>query len=111
LLDALHTKDKEAALMAVQDAVSQNVDMKLFTRVLLEHIRAVMLLRNMPTKKASLLSAFGSDTQAKLEGYVAGESPLNSHMLLRFLQAFELVNRSPIPHAPIEIAIIELTEK
>jgi hypothetical protein len=77
----------------------------------LEHIRAVMLLRNMPAKKVSLLNAFGSDTQAKLEGYATGTSPLNSHMLLRFLQAVELVSRSPIPHAPIEIAIIELTEK
>jgi len=111
LLDALHNKDKESALTAVQDAVSQNVDMKLFTRVLLEHIRAAMLMRNMPAQTDALLSAFGSDTQTKLKEYATSASPLNSHMLLRFLQAVELVSRSPIPHAPIEIAIIELTEK
>lgn len=111
LLDALHNKDKEAALVAVQDAVSQNVDMKLFTRVLLGHIRAVMLIRNIPSRKEFLLSAFSSDVQEKLEEYASGESPLNSHMLLRFLQAVELVGRSPIPHAPIEIAIIELMQK
>jgi len=111
LLDALHSKDKAAALSAVQDAVSQNVDMKLFIRVLLEHIRAVMLIRNMPSKKAELLKAFGSQTQEKLETYTAGASPFNSHMLLRFLQTVDLVSRSPIPHAPIEIAIIEVTEK
>jgi DNA polymerase-3 subunit gamma/tau len=101
LLDALHSKDKAAALSAVQDAVSQNVDMKLFIRVLLEHIRAVMLIRNMPSKKAELLKAFGSQTQEKLETYAAGASPFNSHMLLRFLQTVDLVSRSPIPHAPI----------
>jgi hypothetical protein len=37
-------------------------------------------------------------------------SPLNSHMLLRLLQATELIGRSPIPQAPLEIAIIEVTE-
>lgn len=111
LLEALHTKNREQALTAVQEAVSQNVDMKLFTRVLLEHIRAVMLMRNLPAKKADLLSAFGTETQTKLEQYVANPTPLNSHMLQRFLQATELVSRSPIPHAPLEIAIIEVTEK
>jgi DNA polymerase-3 subunit gamma/tau len=110
LLEALHTKNKADALAAVQDAVSQNVDMKLFTRVLLEHIRAVMLIRNMPAQKAALLAAFGTEAQAKIDEYASGASPLNSHLLLRFLQAVELVGRSPIPHAPIEIAIIETLE-
>jgi hypothetical protein len=31
-------------------------------------------------------------------------------MLLRLLQATELIGRSPIPQAPLEIAIIEVTE-
>lgn len=111
LLEALHSKDKETALAAVQSAVAQNVDMKLFARLLLEHIRAVMLVRNMPAQKDELLAAFGQDTQTKIAEYAAGATPLNSHLLLRFLQAQELVSRSPIPHAPIEIAIIEMMEK
>jgi len=111
LLEALHNKDRETALLAVQDAVAQNVDMKLFVRVLLEHIRAVMLVRNLPTKKEALLSALGPEARVKVELYAGGTSALNSHMLLRFLHATELISRSPIPHAPLEIAIIEVTEK
>jgi DNA polymerase-3 subunit gamma/tau len=111
LIEALHTKNREECLLAVQDAVSQNVDIKLFTRVILEHIRAVMLLRNMPSKKESLLNAFSAETRVKLEGFAAGATPLNSHMLLRFLQAADLISRSPIPHAPLEIAIIEVTDE
>jgi len=111
LVTALHEKNTEQALEAVQTAVSQNVDMKLFTRVLLEHIRAVMLIRNLPNKKADLLSAFGTETKLKIESIASAASPLNSHMLLRFLQAADLVSRSPIPQAPIEIAIIEVTTK
>ncbi len=109
LITALHEKKTDSALEAVQEAVSQNVDMKLFSRVLLEHIRAVMLIRNLPAKKDELLGAFGNEAKTKIEEISATASPLNSHMLLRFLQAADLVARSPIPHAPIEIAIIDVT--
>jgi DNA polymerase-3 subunit gamma/tau len=110
LVVALHNKDKVKALEAVQMAVESGVDMKLFSRLLLEHVRAVMLLRNIPGKKETILRSFGVDTQAKLEEYASVSSPLNSRMLLRLLQAFELVSRSPIPQAPLEIAIIDVTE-
>lgn len=110
LVEALHTKDREKALEAVQTAVEEGVDMKLFTRLFLEQVRAVMLLRNLPSKKEMILGSFGSDAQAKIEEYASGASPLNSHLLLCFLQASELVNRSPIPQAPLEIAIIDVTE-
>lgn len=110
LIESLQFKDRTSALEAIGIAVENKVDMKLFARLLLEHVRAVMLLRNMPKKKDEILGAFGADTQEKIEEYARGASPLNSHMLLRLLQATELIGRSPIPQAPLEIAIIEVTE-
>lgn len=110
LVRALHFKDREAALFAVATAVESKVDMKLFARLLLEHVRAVMLLRNLPSKKETLLGAFGADAREKIEEYARGASPLNSHLLLRLIQATELIGRSPIPQVPLEIAIIEVTE-
>lgn len=110
LLEALHTKNRAGALEAVQLAVESGVDIKLFVRLLLEHVRAVMLLRNLPARKNAILGAFSPDTQTKIEAYAAGVTPLNSHLLLRLLQAADLVSRSPIPQAPLEIALIEVTE-
>jgi hypothetical protein len=69
-----------------------------------------MLVRNLPDKKAEILSAFGDTTQSKLEEWASGATPLNSHLLLRLLQANELVARSPVPQAPLEIAIIQSLE-
>jgi DNA polymerase-3 subunit gamma/tau len=109
LLEALHTKNRAEALEAVQMAIESNVDMKLFARVLLEHVRSVMLLRNLPQKKEQILDMFGTETQKKLIEYASGVTPLNSHLLLRLLQANDLIARSPIPQAPLEIAIIEVT--
>lgn len=110
LLTALHTKNRVAALEAVQAAVDSGADIKLFTRLLLEHVRAVMLLRNLPHKKEVILGAFGPEASTKIAEFAASDSALNSHLLLKLLQVSELVARSPIPQAPIEIAIIEVTE-
>ncbi|MCA9359380.1 DNA polymerase III subunit gamma/tau [Candidatus Kaiserbacteria bacterium] len=107
LLDALHKKDKEVALSAIQDVVAANVDMKLFTRLLLEHVRAVMLLRNLPSHKDSILSSFGTEAKVKIEEYSSGATPINSHLLLRLLQASDMMTRSPLPHVALEIAIID----
>lgn len=109
LIEALHQKNRTAALTAIAAAVRSGVDMKLFARLLLEHVRAVMLLRNLPAKERDILGAFGTETQNRLREYASGTSPLNSHVLLRLLQATEQIGRSPIPSAPLEIAIIEVT--
>lgn len=109
LLSALHTKNRVAALEAVQVAVESGVDMKLFVRLLLEHVRAVMLLRNLPNQQESILGAFGPEARTKITDFAATETALNSHLLLRLLQAAEQVTRSPLPQIPLEIAIIDVT--
>lgn len=111
LLTALHKKEVDAALTAVATAVAAQVDMKLFSRLLLEHIRAVMLLRNQPTNKEQILANFGTDTATLITTIAGGDTAINSHMLLRFLQATEQAGRSPIPYLPLEVAIMELGEK
>lgn len=110
LITALHEKKVDAALEAVASAAAAQVDMKLFARVLLEHIRAVMLVRNQPAKKDHILAHFGNDTADLIAGIAAGDTAINSHLLLRFLQAADQINRSPVPHLPLEIAIMELGE-
>jgi DNA polymerase-3 subunit gamma/tau len=110
LVASLHHQQKEEALSAIQDAVAENVDMRLFSRMVLECIRAVMLVRNLPAKKDDILGRLPDSTAKLVEEYATGTSLLNSHLLLRFLQAAEEVHRSPIPHVPLEIAIIEVME-
>ena len=111
LLSALHEKNTDAALTAIATAVATQVDMKLFARVLLEHIRAVMLVRNQPAKKEQILAHFGVDTADLIGTIAAGDTAINSHLLLRFLQAADQISRSPVPHLPLEIAVMELGEK
>lgn len=111
LIEAFHTKDKEKALGTLAEVATQPIDIKLFMRLLLEHIRAVMLLRNLPGQKDRILSAFGPETQAALQTYTEGQTPINSHLLMRLLTAADQISRSPIPTLPLEIAVVEIMEK
>jgi DNA polymerase-3 subunit gamma/tau len=110
LVTALHTQDKATALRAIQSAVNEQVDMKLFARLLLEYIRAIMLLRNLPGITDDVLKPFPPDGQALIKEYATVSSNLNSHLLLRLITATEQVAYSPIPHLPLEIAILDVTE-
>lgn len=107
LLEALHTKHKERALEIVGTIASEPVDIRLFSRLLLEHIRAVMLLRNAPSQSETILKAFGPESQKKITEYASVPSALNSHLLVKLLGAVDMSSRSPIPHLPLEIAIID----
>ena len=109
LLEALAAKDTKQALAVMAEVVAAHVDMKLFARLLLEYIRVVMLLRHQPSKAEELLAAFSPEVRTPLaELAKTTGSPINSQLLLRLLTATEQVSRSPLPHLPLEIVIMEL---
>lgn len=112
LVKALHTKDVELGLGAVAKALESHSDMKLFTRLLLERVRAVMLVRNLPSKKEVILSAFSEEEAKQVEEFAKdAKTPLNSHLLLRLLEVAEQTGRTQLPHLPLEVAIIDLCQK
>lgn len=110
LLLALHDKNTDQALEAVAAAVSTHVEMKIFVRMVLEHVRAVMLLRNRPSNTDVILGSFGEGMRATLTALAgASTTTLNSHLLLKLLTVSDQTSRSPIPHLPLEIMIVEVT--
>lgn len=112
LLRSLQEGSTEKALAAMAEAVSLHVDMKLFARLILENLRAIILLRYQPAKADILLANFGPAARVVLvELAKTAPSPINSQMLLRLLTATEQINYSPVPHLPLEIAMIEITAK
>lgn len=107
VVDALQSADSQKGLDAIKKAVEANVDMKLFTKLLLERVRSVILFRH--TKDAELLSQFGVDEQESLTKYAEDKSsPLNSHLLLRLLDAALTTGSTHLPHLPLELAVIDL---
>lgn len=111
LLIALHEKDTEKGLTAIATAAAQHVDMKLFARLLLERVRAVMLVRNQPGSAKDILAQFDEDDAKQVSTYAEDKiSPLNSHTLARLLSAAEETVRTPLPQLPLEIAVMDLCQ-
>jgi len=112
VVNALSEKKVEDGLAAVALATAAGADMKLFLRLLLERVRAIILLRNLPSRREDILASFNEEDAKMLETLSATPNlPLNSHLLLRLLDAADQTNRSSIPHLPLEVAIIDLCQK
>lgn len=110
IVEALHNKDKETALSELGLVASQAIDMKLFGRLLLEHVRAIMLLRNVPSRAEAIMAPFGEVARDMIKKCADNPGALNSHTLGTLLPAVDMVGRSPIPQLPLEIAFIDITE-
>ncbi len=108
LLQALEQKNADVAIKALHEALSSHVEMKLFARLLLERIRAVMLLRNAPTQSEQILAQFSdSDTIIIKEFAQNPNTTINSQLLSRLLSATQQISHTNLPHLPLEIFIID----
>ncbi len=109
LLESFERGSAEEGLRAVAQAVLQGADMKVFTRLLLERVRAVLLLRFAKDMKGQIGEEF-AEKDLVLITRIAGakETRVNAALLRRLLEAEHEVVRAYIPHLPLELAIIEL---
>ncbi len=112
VLEGLQEKKVEKVLTAIGVVVDAHGDMKMFTRLLLERVRVVILLRNMPAKAEELLAHFAQEDQEQLQTIAnATPSPINSHTLIKLLQASEDVGKTQLSHLPLEMAVIAICTK
>ena len=110
VVSALAEKNAERGIAAVRKAVEQNADIKLFLRLILERVRAVMLARYSAAERALSASLYPEEEWRVLESYaLEPKSPINSHLLLRLLTASEQTGRAYLSELPLELAIVELT--
>jgi hypothetical protein len=99
--------------------------MKLFLELVLEALRATLLLRYAPELRASLQGELGADESAVLEKFAsekakpsgAGSPSGSPHeplsgithaTMLAFLTAADRIRYAPIPALPLELAVLEL---
>lgn len=108
LMTALHDKNTADALAAVAEATANHTDMKIFVRLLLERVRAVMLLRNAPARSEAILSNFSETDQEQLKTLAEDKtSAINSHLLMKLLDAAPQVGKTAIAELPVELVIIQ----
>ncbi len=107
LITALAKGERGGALSAIEKAAKADTDMKLFLELVLEALRATLLLRYAPELRASLESDLGADEFATLEKFAA-EKGITHTAMLAFLNAADRIRYAPIPALPLELAVLEL---
>lgn len=111
-IEAIQVSDTKAGLLVIGKAVKQNIDMKVFIKLLLAKLRFILLLRNAPDMKKEIEGEVSPDDFAFLQKMAEmSDSRITSAVLLEFLNVFDLVGHSVLTHLPLELAMIRLTQK
>mgnify|MGYP000170944797 CR=1 FL=1 len=111
VMRSLARGEGEDGLHAVHEAVNANADMEMFVTLLLERMRGMLLLRYAPKVGEQVVQNLPEAEQVMLKELAAdAASKINSETLRKLIEAATLTARSPVPHLPLELAIMELSD-
>jgi len=109
VLLGIEEADLGKALGAIRMAASQNIDFSVFTRLLLERMRALLFLRFVKSSEEELKQTFG-DEDFKVLSELAGKkgSRITSATLSEFLSASVQVSYAAVPELPLQLALMKV---
>ncbi|KND48874.1 MAG: DNA polymerase III, subunit gamma and tau [Parcubacteria bacterium C7867-005] len=109
ILESVVLQDLPKGLSAVGQASTSNADMKLFTKLILERLRFLFLLRLKTGMDEHIKEEVSEDDFEFLTDLAskAGQSMTGS-VLLRFIQAYEDTGRTTIPELALELALTDV---
>ncbi len=112
LIRAIVAKDVEKALGTVRTATKENLDIKLFIKLVLHELRCAMLARFSPEIKKELEAERSAD-ELKFQEEIAKEvgTTIKSDLLKELIDVYEAIDHSYIPELPLELALIKLQGK
>lgn len=105
VLESVATANAERGLLAIQEARDAHIDMKVYLRMIMQKLRAVMMLRYAPKMLDVFRDEFTPDDLTLISEYAKGKE-VNSHVLMNFIDAHEHVAVNVAPGVSIEIALI-----
>jgi len=111
LVKALSEGKTDAALAAIRKAQAEDVEMSLYLALVLERMRAVLLVRHASELRAELSEELGEEFK-EIEALASSPDSKLTHSTLRaFLDASGRVRFSPVPSLPLELAVLEVLVK
>ncbi len=108
VISAIAVRDLHLGLGAVKKAVSQNIDMSVFLKLVLHTARAVLLVQS---GAASLVKDELSASEFTFVETLAKTSVLSSGTLVTLLTAYESLRGAYIPSLPLELALISIVSE
>lgn len=112
LLHALEAGDAGACLTLIEETAQSGADMNVFSKLLIERVRAILLLRfAKDLEKEIRENHSGHDFQFLSSIAHKPTSKVNSAFLHELLLAYEASNRGMSPESSLELAILKILGK
>ena len=106
-IEQLLSKNSDQALATVGKATESGLSMNIFTTLILEKMRFILLIQNSPTSKTQVQSRTSEDDGTFISAQ-AEKKLLTPSMLSAVLQATIETGRTPIESLPLELAIVQI---
>ena len=111
MITALNESETSKGIDILRRASEENIDMKVFLKLLLAKLRFVLLLRHAPEMKATIAKEVSEEDFVLLQKIASGkETKISSSTILEFLKAEEFLGAAAVPSLPLELAIIKLCD-
>ena len=109
-ISAIARKNLEQGIEAVKKASEENLDMKLYFKLIIQKFRVAMILRYAPKMKEEMAGNVGEADLEFLQGLVKEdkEGILRSPALAILLEAYQDMDNAFIPELPLELALVKI---
>ncbi len=109
LISSISSKNLEKALTSLNQVSESGTDIKVFTLLLLQYIRNILLVKYAPTLKDEIKEDVGEDIFKFIISVANNkEAYINSEVLRELLASSFDIGNSAIPTLPIELALIKV---
>jgi len=108
-LDALATNNIDKGFTAIQKAVSQNIDMNVYIKMILYKLRYALMLRYVPSTKKSIEQVI-NDRDLEYISKLISTKPeyISSTTLSILLETYQSLRTAVIAELPLELALVKI---
>lgn len=109
LVSAIAKKDLAGGLKIANEVVGENLDMKIFLKMALAKLRAVLLLKFAPDMEALVREENSAeDFEFLREMSLEKDANINSRVISEMLDAYDMSGKSFISQLPLELALVKI---
>lgn len=110
LLSAIAEKNLEGGIAVVQKAAAENLDMKLYLKLIIAKFRLAIIIRYAPKLTEEMAGDLGDADLEFLKALVKKDKDgmLRSGALATLLEAYQNLDRAFIPELPLELALVKI---
>lgn len=108
-ISSLCDKDIEKCLNFVEKAVSQNIDIEVYLKMILYKLRYALIIRYAPSIISTIKESISDKDLEYLKGIVSSKSDsISSNTLSLLLETYQETKNASIKQLPLEIALVKI---